>query len=237
MLGLLISGLRVRVLAACLAVLALAGAAQATVIDEFSGRVAADWPLVLTQQGTNVATPTETTLAGVLGGMRQSALTAQAMDVNGLDEVALTVFTGPPSVLDYSSSSGGTGSVYVKYGTAISGGPLLGLNPVALPLVQINFLRYDFPSGQPLTLTLTPYQGTTAGTPLIAQTVGAGAQTVTFNLAGSGLTSLDGLQLGIDAPQAADFRIESITDVPEPVTLALLAAGAGLLALRRRRQR
>ena len=216
-------------LSVCLAVTACASAD--TIIDHFTTKPTTNWPLTLTDTGSTSVL--EIWGHSVPEDARYTQLTAVAMDIPGVDRITTDIYPAN-SLLEYESSSGATGQLLLEYGTALpSGGSgmRLGLAPGT---VNVRFLNYDFPSSQPLNLVLTGYSDT-GSVAYGAKTISAGAQTVSFDLS-SFQGAIEGLELEIDAPAGADYRLDYISVVPEPATLSLLALG-GLALLRRRRNR
>ena len=94
---------------------------------------------------------------------------------------------------------------------------------------QYNYRWFAVPVGnQVLTLSLFPTPG---GTPGVADRfVGAAGSTPGLNLA-----DLDFFNVQVDDGDTYRVAFNNLALVPEPASLSLLLAGAGLLALRRRR--
>lgn len=212
----------------------------AIMVDDFAEKTPAYWP-----QNKNVTDPSGTVyvegaFGSVLGGDRGAGIVGTVMVVPGFDSVHTDIFAGGGfSFFDYSSSTGASGHVQLLYGKTTLGSADLSVPHSAAPdAVRINLLSFDLSNGQPLTISSFGMSGASVTYLPTVQVTSAGAGYVDIPLAGfwsANAGDLNGLSLYITAAQGADFRIDSITLVPEPTTVAGLVIGAGVMAMRRKR--
>ncbi len=201
------------------------------IIDDFS-QTTATWPISIVTSPTNDSRNETGPLSGVLGGQRNTSVTATTIDFALLDEVR-TFIVPSLGVLSYSSTDGAAGTLVLTYKFTA------GTFPVSDLALGVNLSSYDSPNGQIMNIKADFLNGPTDLMALTKPTSGSGAQTVSFPFAqfiGAGpLSQANTLTLTFTAPKAADFRIDSAqTVVPEPTAVGLLVA-AGTLVLRRRR--
>lgn len=204
------------------------------VIDGFTAATAS-YPLF----DTSVGGPTVT--SGTDAGLRVVTLSTTAKAAN-LDFTEAGVFpTDLGGILDYNSTAGASGVTTISYGTDAG----LASSAIVIPddySAYFEFLAYDLPSGAPLSVSLTLFNGAASATQTTSLTT-AGAQTVAIdtNLFSSAIRSnVTGLRVTLTAPAAADYRLGSIvadttTVLPEPAALAFTAPAALTLLARRRR--
>jgi hypothetical protein len=223
--------------------LTLATTARADVVIDSFNNVGAPNPWAVTLSAPGSTTVTETGLAGVVGGVRATAITATM--ATSTDHVAVQVVPSPSSIFDYSSDSAADGKVSLLYNGGVGGmnaDLVQGINNA----ITIRFLNYDFPGSTPLPVTLTVSDGTTTKT--VAENysqLSPPAGLLAFNFSDPGFSGIDftavkSLKFEFDPVEAADFRLNfiSATSVPEPSPALLgLVALAGSFAVKRIRGR
>ncbi len=228
---------RTTYLVASFAFWGVVGAVQAgpvnVIVDDFSDTTGSTFPLVRTVEdgpGTLVGT-LESGLSGVLGGRRFTSIGAEVLEVPGLDSLTVDLFnTGGQSVLDFSSTSGVQGRMQLIYGFT------LNADLSSLSSVEIALTNFDAPLTGTMMVEATLSSGTTDRVLPVAAVVTPGAQTVSFDITSltpSFLSDVDTFTFDFRAPKGADFRVDGITVVPEPMTLMFLAVGASWIAVRR----
>jgi hypothetical protein len=221
----------------------------AIIVDDFTSQTAPSaWPLT-----TTASTPhsgfgfNDSGLADVLGGKRAADIGYTTMDVPGFDAFRADLFHAPGlSFVDVSSSSGAQGRFSLAYGLPYAvGSAAFGLTQSAdTKALRVTFLAYDAANDQPLTIQTTAFHQidpTHSFSVSLPDTLlsAPGAQTVDIPLADfwtNGGGTLDGLEFFFVGGKAADYRIDSITLIPEPTSAALFACGATLLTTARRRR-
>jgi hypothetical protein len=222
-----------------LAILPAVGRA-AIMVDDFTSANAGVWPL-----STNTPNPfggfgnSESGLTDVLGNHRDEMVLSTTMDVPGYDTFRADLFHASGlSFVDVSSSAGAKGTLQLEYG--VPNGSAFGLGHSAdTQAVRVTFLAVDLANGGPLRIDLLPFEG--SGAPVLppVYVTTPGAQSVDLPLDYFwyvGSQSLDGLWISFTGDKGADFRIDSISLVPEPGMAAGLAIAAGAMALRRRKR-
>jgi hypothetical protein len=172
-------------------------------------------------------------LSGVVGGTRLTTLSAFFFDIVGVDEVQANIVP-EFGVLDYTSSVGGNGDLRLAY----VGGFDVDLTGDAF--IQLDFAGFDLGSGTPMPVTVTVAHGATTAS-LTHTLTTPGAQLVEFDFMDFvgidqvDLSSVTAMLVGFDPGAGGDFRLNQILSVvPEPATLVMLLAGAGLVLRRRR---
>jgi hypothetical protein len=219
----------------------------AIIVDDFTSAGTVAWPL-----STTASTPgsgfgyTDTGLPDVLGGRRATQIGYTTMDVPGFDTFRADLHhTTGLSFVDVSSTSGAQGTLYLAYGQPMAGAPAFGFTQSAdTQALRVTFLAYDAANDQPLTIRTTAFHQNdpthSFGVSLPDMPLsGPGAQTIDIPLADfwtNGGGTLDGFDFKFVGGKAADYRIDSITLVPEPTSAALFACGATILATVRRRR-
>ena len=216
--------------------LGLTASANADILIDDFGAVADPnpWPISLSEIGTEQVD--ELGLgAGTAGAARTTILETTFIDLDGLDEVNVTVAAGA-GVLDFASTVGAAGNLSLIYDAGTGD---LGMNMSNETDILIDFSLFDYPDGQALDTTITLWDGTESADLTIALEA-AGAQTVAFSLAdfnniGSlDLSSINSIEVLFEGSLATDFRVTQIYTIPAPGALALLGV-AGLAGSRRRR--
>jgi len=214
------------------------GTASADVIiDNFSSvGDPTPWPvLISTISSVDVL---ETGLTNVIGGSRHSTVRATFLEEPGLDFVQAAIVPNFGMILDYSSTSGAIGDWRLRYDADGAG---LNADFTLIDDIILDFGRFDFANGQPLPVLVTLFDGSNFAT-LSRSLTGPGPQGLHFEFADfSGIGSLDlghvqSVGVFLDPGLAADFRLSSITGVPTPGSLALLAFGSLAIAGGRRRR-
>jgi hypothetical protein len=215
-------------------------AAAVIPIDNFNS-TAATWPLAV-NISFGSATNSETGQAGVVGGARETTLSAGALDVFGLDDLRASIASG---ALDLNLTVGARGDLGLEYGTFATGGSSLNLDFTGQAGVNVTFSAFDPPSTSPgipasITITLHDDARFTDVSTLTVPILSTGPQTVFVPFTGIALPDLaqvDGIQFAFATPDGTDFRIDTIeTVVPEPALGSAMMLGAlSLLAPRRRR--
>lgn len=207
------------------------------VIDDFSDvQEPSQWPVVRNTLGTTNIT--ESGLIGVLGGVRESSITADFLSTPGLDNATVTAAPTPAGVLDFASTSGAEGSLGLRY----DGNGSLTADLSSEISINLEFLFFDLANTDPLTIEVTITDGGGDSRSGSATLIVDGPQTVSLFIAafvenGLGtteLTDIRSIDFDFDGALATDFRIDYIVTVPTPAVLPAL--GFGLLAMRRRRR-
>lgn len=183
----------------------------------------------------------QTNLPGIINGKRHLDIYLQQFDVSGFDSVQINDYSDAVrSFLDINNSSGAQETMELDYGSPLDN--ILGLPHTAdANTVELKFLEYDRPLFEALGIHISAIHGTSptaqaVNLPVITL-VNNGAQTIDVSLApywAKGYSTLDGLGFTFGAGRAADYRIDSITLVPEPSFAALATAGM-FLSIRRTR--
>ncbi len=211
-----------------------AGASAGLVVDDFSDVDNPNpWPVSTTIPA--VIPVLESGLSGVVGGTRNTTLSALVLDLVGLDEVKTNIVPNF-GVLDYTSSVGGNGELELSYV-----GPFdVDLSGDAF--IQIDFVGLVLGSKLAMPVTVTVAHGATTAS-LTHTLIAPGAQSVEFefvDFAGIDLVDLGSITtmlVEFDPGAGADFRLSQIQSVvPEPATLVLLLVGAGVVLRRPRRR-
>jgi hypothetical protein len=218
---------------ACMAMTANA----AIVIDDFTQvDTPSPWSVVQDSVGTTTNSEGIFSSANVVGGIRDSIVTADSLFAIGLDSLAVTidpVIDG--GVLDYASSVGASGLFELQYG---AGGNDLNLDLTGEAGLSIAFQLFDFAEGAPLDIITRLYSNNQV-IELSTQLLSAGAQNafIEFTIPEGGLFSasdVDRIDVVFAGSTGADFRITNImTVVPAPAAWAVLI---GVGAMRRRRR-
>jgi hypothetical protein len=231
----LAGGVLSRVVASVAAAVGVAAspAAAELVVDDFTDTILT-WPFDQATVGSTFLLG-DTGLSGVLGGRRHVGITAETIDLPGLDLVSVAVVPGA-GVFDYASSAGADGNVSLAYPGPTGSGDL-NADLSGLSAIEIDLLAFDFANAAPLEVDVTLFDGPSFST-VTKYAVTPGAQPLLFPLGdftGIGLTSIDSILFVFDPGVAADFRLGEIRAIPGPPAVALLGA-AGLFARARRRR-
>lgn len=219
----------------------LASTAHAVVIDDFSAvGVTADggspWPVVQYRLGS--MDTEESSLVGVLGGVRRTRTTLSSVSVLGVDFMTTAIVPQAGLILDYAASTGADGRIDLTYDGAGS----LNVDFSNEASIDMQFADFDFAFSAILPVTITLSDGTNSAS-LTHSLTHAGAASLSFainqftGVQAVDLTSISSIVVGLDAGVAADYRLTAITTVPIPApgSLALLTLAGGA-ALRRRRR-
>jgi hypothetical protein len=219
-------------------------AQAALLIDTFSGKDPANWPVVKTTsyaggQGVTdgfVGSP----IIGAIGGVRATYINDVNLSVPGLDNVTANVFnTSGFSLFDYASTAGAKGGFTFDYGVPAGFSGLYDVDATSYNALQIVIADYDAPTGQTLTIDSDLSTGNT-GLPLPTVNVTtAGPQTINIPISpaiAAQLAHNNGAEIRFDVPKGGDVRVESVSLVPEPGAASLLLVGVPWV-LRRRRAR
>lgn len=214
-----------------------ADSAASVVIDPFDEVDASvTWPIAMDTVGTAPAV-VETGLSTVLGGQRTTRLTAEALDIERLDEVQVGVFA-VPGILAYASSILGDGKLELVYDGGSAG---LSVDLSGDAWIEIELLAFDWANGADMDVSITLSDGTTDAV-LMRSVSTFGLRDIIFpfvkfsDFASLDLSDIDTITVNFDPGFGADFRVGEISSVvPEPATLGLLLSGA-LFGLRRRRR-
>jgi hypothetical protein len=228
------------------AVLAISSAAQATIIiDDFTSP-AGGWTLTTTTIGVPV-TQSETGLAGVYGGSRDTVYTVGGM-IGGTSWFGTSTSIEPGVwFLSNSTKSWSKGTLTYNGGGGAGG---LNLNLTSGTQFSFDALFDHVGASKNSVLSLTLNDGLQAATVSKVWTsvdpIPPAPQTFSFAAFLSGnpslnLSSIDSISVYLETDRAGDYEIHVLsTDavVPEPGTIALLATGLiGLLAYAWRRRR
>ena len=210
-------------------------AAAHMLIDDFSA-VAGDapWPIELTTVGTVIVD--EAFLgASTIGSVRSTKIEATYLDLDGIDDVSVTVAAGA-GILDFASTAGAVGNLELFYD---GGDGDLDVSLQGESSIMIDFSLFDYPDAAAMPTTVTLSDGSNIAE-LTINLNAAGAQTVAFdfanfsNIENIDMTSINSIGFAFEGSLATDFRISNIYTVPAPGAMALLGL-AGLAGTRRRR--
>lgn len=222
---------------AALGAIAVAGAAHAFVIDDFTTGA---YSVTLVTPGS---TDTAFRGANVLGGIRTTRLTVESNPL--FREITLDVGN------HFAISDSGTladSHVRVGYGYAEAPGGGLQVNELNLDLSGQSAFLVDFLAND-LNNDVTVYIGTWNGSSLNLSTVSAvaigdgGAAPSTLSLPTSGLSgtaslsNVDVLVFQFDNQASGDFALSGFAAVPEPASMMAIGIGITGLIARRRRNR
>lgn len=175
----------------------------------------------------------DSTFTSAFAGLgRTVTLTVQGVEFPQIDDVSVGLYPRP-GFLDYTSSSGGDGSIRLDY---------LSTQPVAtgLAALQLDFLRYDLPLGQgiPINVSILAGDFTTVdvATVTLNSSVFPASVVIPLTSAPADLLAVSrGYRITIDPPTGADFRLDRVLGVvPEPTAAVFPLAVAGLLLRRQR---
>jgi hypothetical protein len=218
-------------------------ARAALLIDTFSGKDPANWPVVKTTsyaggQGVtdgSVGSP----IIGAIGGVRVTYINDVNLAVPGLDNVTANVFnTGGFNLFDYASTAGAKGGFTFDYGVPAGSSSLYDVDASSYNALQIVIADYDAPTGQTLKIDSDLYAANT-GIPLPTVNVTtAGPQTINIPISpaiAAQLAHNDGAAIRFDVPKGGDVRIESVSLVPEPGSASLLLVAVPWVLRRRGR--
>lgn len=230
-------------IAMCLACLGVPAHATFLTLDTFTAGTT-DLNITDAVPPTQLASQTQTGLAGVVGGSRfveikkLSGLAGSTRNVTGKVDAA-------NGELAYISGNGVTGTLRLSYDANGAG---LNVQLASIDVLLLNFVDGDYGPTRtiPVTMTITAANNATGS---LTQTLATeGPNIVEFPIAS--FSNLGGLNLAVNtvkkveilfAPTAtsADFTLGTIQVVPEPSTYAMTFAGlacGGLAFWRRRRQ-
>jgi len=161
------------------AVLALATAAPALVIDDFADT--ADSALSTGIRQSTVGSKTIVDgpgLHGVIGGVRRMTLTAIVTDLPGAEAVTVRIVRGG-SRLNYGSSLGAAGQLQLVYD---AGGAGLGANLSSAAGIRVDIVAANA-DAMPCSMSLTLSDGSRSAT-LTQTATRSAAQTVSFSFTG-----------------------------------------------------
>ncbi|MGJ8673880.1 PEP-CTERM sorting domain-containing protein [Rubritalea sp.] len=228
--------------ASLLLTLNVSGNASIT-IDDFSTAVTGSNVIDIYSTPTP-ATPTTistvgTGLTGVIGGQRNITLTRITATGSGRRQVTTTVENTGNSYFEYSSTSGASGSTTLSYGQGTDAS-LAGFNLSSAYAFDINFVDYDLPGGNLLTVAISVTSGGSSTSVSKSLTTNGGLLSYNFSeFSGADFSDVDQIDLVITAPSGADYSIDSFTAVtaavPEPSSAILLGLGLSFGLVRRRR--
>lgn len=231
------------VLVSAAALVSTGAANAALVVDDFTQRSeGASYPLV--QRTVNVGSPRSggidapLALTATVGGAREVTLEMMSTRRPPADRVEADVYTDP-GLLDFASSAGASGRVAVNYGLASQGMDELNLNLSQMTAVVVDFAAFDLASGTPLQVYALLFMGeVTSATPTMTLTSSFvdNTQVLLSILAINPVLrqDVDGIRVVFTGGVGTDFQVDTITVIPEPTALGLLAPAA--LALGRRRK-
>ena len=181
---------------------------------------------------------TESGLSNVIGGSRTLSVRRETtFGTTGARSVTASI-TEVDAFMEFVSTPNADGRTRLTYGGA---GNQLNADFSKETNILIEVLSYDFPSSLPLVFTFTLESGIggTLATANVVRNFSGTEGIVDFAISdfvGVDLSDIDRISVLMDAPRAADFQIAFIQSVPEPSS-AMIAGGAGALALLRRRRR
>ena len=198
------------------AALALATAAHALVIDDFTDTAGGALSTGIKQSTVGSRTISDgPRLRGVIGGVRRMTLTADVTDLPGLDAVTVRVVRAG-SLLNYGSSLGARGRLQLVYD---AGGAGLGVNLSSAAGIAIDIVAANA-DAVPCPLSLTLSDGLRSRTVSQAVTTG-GSQTVRFGLRSTGLGTVDlrhirSISLTLTPGKSGDLGIGGIRTIGSP---------------------
>ncbi|MEM7229190.1 MAG: hypothetical protein AAF432_10285 [Planctomycetota bacterium] len=213
-------------------------ASAGIVIDDFTQIGTPDpWPVFTTEQGTTNINEGLFNDANVIGGVRDTFITGDGFDAEGLDSIFVAIAPDVDNgLLDFASSVGAAGSLELVYGF---GGNDLNADFSGEAGIEILFDAFDFANAFELGIMV---ELTSNGDSqfLTGQLTESGAQTATllFDFEEGGvfdIADVDRISIEFDGGIGTDFRIDEIrTVVPSPA--AWLVLTTGVIARKRRRR-
>lgn len=222
---------RTALLTGLVAVMMVAGVASTATIDTFKyggGTLTAE-------DGTPTDSMIETSLSGVVGGIRESSVTR----TGGGNTVTLGINTTTSFAVDYASGPSTQGTFSLKYGSQATGGSNLNLNISSDNYIRIQFYGGAGPeSNMQIRLDIDSSAGSGANK---TYDILANTEMVLLDLSEiSPLNTgdVDGISISfLNMENADDFTFLFIDSVvPEPATMSLLALG-GIAMLKRHKRK
>lgn len=221
-------------------------------VDDFSVANSLLYPVQTRAVGVEVFAGTDNGWASsnVLGGGRGVYATLTSAIRPGLDSVEAEVFvSGSVGLFSVATSSRATSLIRLTYGSAGATGGAFNLVLLGQSQIDITFSSYDpsvsaIPTAIVATLLDGPLGNVVVSGSTVTPTVTGYVVTLSLGNFVTESPVFRGLEVSFESSYGTDFTLDQITitadetrtpPVPEPMSLMMVAAPAGVLGLKRRR--